>query len=253
MKKLLSWNVNGIRAAEKKGFLNWLEAEQPYLLGVQETKAEPAQLSGNLLNPKGYLTFWSAAERKGYSGTAVFAREKPAGVSYGFGIPRFDSEGRTIVLEYPDFYFVNIYFPNGGASPERLQFKLDFYAAFLAFTRQLTAKGKAVIVCGDVNTAHKEIDLARPKENENNTGFLPEERAWLDRFFETFDDTFRLFHPEGGNYTWWDLKTRARERNVGWRLDYFLIDKQHSSLAADSYILPAAQGSDHCPIGFTLK
>ncbi len=168
-------------------------------------------------------------------------------------MPEFDSEGRTVHLEYPDFHFVNIYFPNGGAELKRLDYKLAFYAEFLKFVEKLKATGKTVIVCGDVNTAHREIDLARPKENEKNTGFLPVERAWLDKFTAELTDTFRMFQPDGGHYSWWDLKTGARARNVGWRLDYFYIDKESEARVKDAYIMPDVQGSDHCPVALILK
>ncbi|MDD4004528.1 MAG: exodeoxyribonuclease III [Elusimicrobiaceae bacterium] len=253
MKKLLSWNVNGIRAAEKKGFASWLASERPYLLGVQETKARPEQLSCALLDPPGYFTYWSAAEKAGYSGTAVFAAQKPESVRYGFGVREFDREGRTILLEYPDFYFLNIYFPNGGADLKRLDYKLAFYAEFLGFAGKLKKSGKTVIVCGDVNTAHRDIDLARPRQNETHTGFLPQERAWLDRFTLEFADTFRLFHREGGHYSWWDLKTGARARNTGWRLDYFYVDRESAARVEDAYIMPEVTGSDHCPVALILK
>lgn len=253
MKTLLSWNVNGIRAAEKKGFASWLAETKPFLLGVQETKARAEQLSDALIKPAGYFTYWNAAERAGYSGTGVFAAEEPLNVVYGFGMPEFDTEGRLTMLEYPDFYFLNIYFPNGGSDLKRVPFKLGFYSEFLNFVKKLKATGKTVIVCGDVNTAHAPLDLARPKENEKNTGFLPEERAWLDKFETELADTFRLFNKAGGNYTWWDLKTGARARNVGWRLDYFYVDNESKYRVADAFILPEVMGSDHCPIGITLQ
>jgi exodeoxyribonuclease-3 len=185
---------------------------------------------------------------------AVFFREEPLSASKGFGVKRFDSEGRVITLEYPQFYLLNVYFPNGGQGPERLAYKLDFYAAFLNHIESLRKTGKTVIFCGDVNTAHTPIDLARPKENENNSGFMPIERAWLDKITAMgWVDTFRVFHPEPGNYTWWDYKTRARERNVGWRIDYFFISEGKKGLIKEAFILPQVQGSDHCPIGLKLE
>lgn len=248
-KKFISFNVNGIRAIEKKGFLDWFKKTNVDFLAIQETKAHKDQLSKQLLEIDGYTSYWNEAEKKGYSGVAVFAKQKPLNVFYGFGEKVKDKEGRTLVLEYDNFYFINIYFPNGGMGPERLKYKLNFYDEFLKYSKKLIATGKTLIVCGDVNTAHKEIDLARPKENVMNTGFLPEERAWLDRFFnESFIDTFRHLNKEPNNYSWWDYKTRARERNVGWRIDYFMIDKKSVSKLKSAGILTEVLGSDHCPI-----
>ena len=247
--KFISWNVNGIRAVEKKGFLDFLASCGADILAVQETKACPQQLSDALQNPPGYHAFYCCAERKGYSGVACFCKQKPLSVTEGLGVDEFDAEGRTLVLEYPNFYFLNIYFPNGGQGEERIAFKLRFYERFLEKSRELFQTGKTVIACGDVNTAHQEIDLARPKENANVTGFLPEERAWLDRFFaQGYADVYRAFEKTGGHYTWWDYKTRARERNVGWRIDYFMVDEKSLSKVARADILTDVMGSDHCPI-----
>jgi exodeoxyribonuclease-3 len=256
--KLLSWNVNGIRAVERKGFLEWLQKESPDILCLQETKAQPGQLSKNLVEPPGYSTYWSYPEEvKGYSGVAVFSREKPLEVSYGFGIKEFDREGRIIIAKYPQFTLFNIYFPKGDVSKERLhrlEYKMRFYQVFLTFTDSLKERGERLIFCGDFNTAHKEIDLARPKENEKNSGFLPEERAWMDKFVaHGYTDTFRLFHKEPDQYTWWDMKTRARERNVGWRIDYFFVTENIARAVSQAFIMPDVTGSDHCPIGITIK
>jgi len=252
--RFLSWNVNGIRSIERKGFLSWLAQESPDIIGIQETKAHSDQVSDDLLHPHGYTTYWSHAERKGYSGVALYSKMKPRAVSHGIGIKEFDREGRTLILEFPQFYFLNVYFPNGNMNAERLSYKLTFYDAFLTLIASLQSKGKTIIICGDVNTAHQEIDLARPKENANVSGFLPKERAWIDCLLQKgFIDTFRAFHNEGGQYTWWDFKTRARERNVGWRLDYFFIDKQSRAYLKDAFILKDVLGSDHCPIGITLE
>lgn len=250
---LLSWNVNGIRAAAKKGLFTWLAAEKPYLLGVQETKIQAPQLTPELLVPTGYESFWHHAERKGYSGVAAYAAEKPLSSATGFGMEKFDSEGRVVALEYPRFFFLNIYFPNGGMGPERIKYKLEFYAEFLNHAKKLAGKGKALIACGDYNTAHTEIDLAHPKENVKTSGFLPEERAWLDKMLDWgFADTFRVFNKKPGNYTWWDLRTGARARDIGWRIDYFLIDKQSLPMLQDAFIMKEVPGSDHCPIGITI-
>jgi len=251
--KILSWNVNGYRAALKKGFGEFLLSSKADIVGLQEVKACPDQLADADREFKGYGSAWNCAERKGYSGVAAFFRKQPLDYTNGFGVPRFDSEGRVITLAYEDFYLLNVYFPNGGQGPERLKYKLEFYEAFLEHVEQLRKEGKAVIFCGDVNTAHNEIDLARPKENVENSGFMPVERAWLDKITaKGWVDTFRHFHPEPDQYSWWDYKTRARERNVGWRIDYFFIDREHLPLVKDAFILPEVQGSDHCPVGVTL-
>lgn len=253
-KQFISWNINGIRAVEKKGFLDFLASCGADILAVQETKACPEQLSAALQNPPGYHAFYCCAERKGYSGVACFCKEKPLSVAYGLGVEEFDKEGRTLILEYPNFYFLNIYFPNGGQGEERIQFKLRFYDKFLEKSKELFKTGKTVIACGDVNTAHQEIDLARPKENAGVTGFLPEERAWLSRFFsEGYSDVYRLFEKEGGHYTWWDYKTRARERNVGWRIDYFMVDEKSVPQVTGAEILAEVMGSDHCPIKLQMN
>jgi exodeoxyribonuclease-3 len=252
--RILCWNVNGLRAAYKKGFLDWFLQQKPDFLCIQETKATQEQLPPELKDVKGYHTFLSSAERKGYSGVLLYAKEKPQSVRTGFGIERFDSEGRILIAENAAFVLFNIYFPNGKASPERLRFKMDFYDAFLEYADALKKKGKKLVICGDVNTAHREIDLARPKENEKISGFLPEERAWIDKFIaHGYIDTFRTFNRELGHYTWWDLKTRARERNVGWRIDYFFVSDNLRKNVTSSFILTDVMGSDHCPIGIELR
>ena len=254
MTKLLSWNVNGYRAVLKKGFGDFLASARPDVIGLQEVKSSLDQLAEKDTDFPGYSRSWNPAERRGYSGVAAFYRKEPVAVKNGFGEPRFDAEGRVIALEYPSFHFLNVYFPNGGQGPERLKYKLEFYDAFLAHVERLRKGGKAVIFCGDVNTAHREIDLARPKENAENSGFMPVERAWLDKITGMgWVDTFRTLHPEPDQYTWWDYKTRARERNVGWRIDYFFINGEKASMVKDAFIMPDVQGSDHCPIGLTLE
>ena len=252
--KLLSWNVNGIRAAQKKGFLEWLEKESPDIICVQETKAHIEQLSKELINPNGYKTYWSSGEKKGYSGVATFTKLEPASVETGFGVKKFDSEGRILITNYKDFILFNIYFPNGQRDEERLKYKLGFYDEFLKYVDDLKKKDKKIVICGDVNTAHKEIDLARPKENENSSGFLPVERKWIDKFVEHgYIDTFRHFNKDGGNYTYWDQITRARERNVGWRIDYFFISPNLLSNLKKAFIMPEVMGSDHCPLGIEVE
>jgi len=250
--RIYSWNVNGIRAITKKGFLEWVEKESPDILCLQETKAYPDQLQNNLINIDGYYSFWNNPQKKGYAGVVVYTKIKPLSVEKTFENKTFDTEGRALVLTFKDFILLNVYFPNGGMGPERLKYKLEFYEKFLKYINSL--KNRKIIICGDVNTAHKEIDLARPKQNEINTGFLPVERKWIDKVIKNgFVDTFREVCEDPGRYTWWDYKTRARERNVGWRIDYFFASRQIMSRVEDSYIMSDVIGSDHCPIGIELN
>jgi exodeoxyribonuclease-3 len=252
--KILSWNVNGIRAMQRRGFLEWLHNESPEILCVQETKAKPQQLDEVLREPHGYNVYWNYPEQKGYGGVATFTKEKASRVEYGFGIQRFDVEGRVIISEYSSFILFNVYFPNGKKDETRLKYKMDFYEAFLDFVEPLRQEGKNLVICGDFNTAHKEIDLARPKENEKISGFLPIERAWMDKVTaHGYIDTFRHFNQEPHQYTWWDMKSRARERNVGWRIDYFFVTKNLLEYVSQAFIMPEVTGSDHCPIGITLS
>jgi exodeoxyribonuclease-3 len=250
---ILSWNVNGIRAAFKKGFSDWFLATKPDILCLQETKATEEQFPEVIRDAVGYYKYYATAEKKGYSGVALFTRQEPEAVESGFGIKRFDNEGRILIAFYNTFILFNIYFPNGKASKERLRYKMDFYDAFLENIDSFKEKGKRIVICGDVNTAHREIDLARPKENEKVSGFLPEERAWIDKMISHgYEDTFRMFNSEGGNYTWWDYKTRARERNIGWRIDYFLVSDNLKKSLKSAFILSDIMGSDHCPIGIEI-
>ncbi|HOJ29269.1 MAG TPA: exodeoxyribonuclease III [Spirochaetota bacterium] len=252
--KLISWNVNGIRAVYKKGFFQWFVSEKPDILCLQETKATADQFPEELKKTDGYYTYFAEAQKKGYSGVALFSTVQPKKVETGFGIERFDTEGRILIAYYDAFVLYNIYFPNGKASKERLQYKMDFYDAFLVHAEKLRKKGMSIVMCGDVNTAHTEIDLARPKENENVSGFLPEERAWIDTFINKgYTDTFRLFIKEGGHYSWWDYKTKARERNIGWRIDYFFVSNDLVPKVKDAFILDKVEGSDHCPVGIVLE
>lgn len=252
--RLISWNVNGIRAISKKGFMEWLHKESPDILCLQETKGHPDQLDEKILKPEGYKTFWSAAEKKGYSGVSVFTKNGPKSVKDGMGIKQFDCEGRLLEVEYDDFILFNVYFPNGSSGNKRVPYKMEFYDAFLKRCETLKKQGKEIIICGDVNTAHTEIDLARPKQNEKNTGFLPEERAWVSKFISHgYVDTFRHFHKEPGHYTWWDYKTAARGRDIGWRIDYFFISENLLPKLKKAFILKEIMGSDHCPVGIELK
>ncbi len=254
--KLVSWNVNGLRAVAKKGFLEWLYESGADVVGLQETKAEAEQLPEEVRSPKGYFGYFSHSKgRKGYSGVGLYTKTKPDKVEFGIGVPKFDDEGRIVALHFGDLVIFNVYFPNGGGGPERLKYKLDFYDAFLKHIEKLRKKGKKIIFCGDVNTAHEAIDLARPKANEKNTGFLPEERAWIDELiYHGYIDTFRHFHPtKEGAYSYWDMKTAARDRNVGWRIDYFFIANELLPRLKAAGIAPNIFGSDHCPIWIELK
>ncbi len=250
--KIVSWNTNGLRATAKQGFFNPLFAEgKPDILCLQETKAEPEQLTEETRNVPGYYSYFSSSKlRKGYSGVAIYSKEKPKEVFYGMGIKKFDDEGRLVGAKYKNFTIITAYFPNGGQGPARLKYKLEFYDAFLKFILRLRKNGEHVIFCGDVNTSHKEIDLARPKANEENTGFLPIERAWIDKVIKNnFIDVFRKFYPDKiGAYTYWDMKTFARDRNVGWRFDYFFASSEIVPKIKSTGIMSDYYGSDHCPI-----
>ena len=252
--KILCWNVNGIRASDKKGLFDWFNKENPDILCLQEIKALTEQVPAHLRNTPGYNIYWNPAEKKGYSGVVTYTKEKPIDVKNGFGINKFDNEGRTLITEFLSFTLFNIYFPNGKKNQERLDYKLDFYDTFLGYADNLIAIGKNIVVCGDFNTAHKVIDLARPKENEKISGFLPIERAWIDTFTDhEYVDTFRHFNKEPEQYTWWDLKSRARERNIGWRIDYFFVNKAFIPNVKKAFIMQDVMGSDHCPIGIEIE
>lgn len=254
MLRLFSWNVNGIRAAQRKGFLKWLRATRPDVLCVQETKANPSQLDDELKDPTDYYAYWASAERKGYSGVALFSQIKPKSVQIGLGIEQYDREGRTIIADYGEFVLITAYFPNGARDHSRVPFKMAYKEAFLERCNQYRSSGRSVVFCGDVNTAHREIDLARPKENQNRTGFLPEERAWIDRVVdEGYIDTFRSLHPDQKDaYSWWAYWGGARERNVGWRLDYFFSSPDLQDRVVAAEIHSDVLGSDHCPVSLTF-
>lgn len=253
--RLISWNVNGIRAAAGKGLFETMASIDADIVCLQETKISLDNITLELSYVPGYVSYFHSAEKKGYSGTAIYTKREPKSVSYGLGDARFDTEGRTISMDFGDFLLYNIYFPNGGQSEERLRFKLSFYEKFIERIGAEIQSGRQVIVCGDVNTAHREIDLARPKDNVNISGFLPEERAYLDRFEEIgLTDTFRLLHKdERDAYTWWSYKTFARKRNVGWRIDYFYVSPGLRDRVEGAAILSSREGSDHCPVELVLK
>lgn len=256
MRKIISWNVNGLRAVHRKnGFLEFIKKEKPDILCLQEMKARKEQLPDEIRNIFGYHSYFnSPEEKKGYSGVAIYTKEEPKKVEYGMGVKKFDTEGRLIAAHYDDFILLNVYFPNGGGGPARLKYKLDFYDEFLEFIEKFRKHGKKIIFCGDVNTAHEAIDLARPKENEENTGFLPEERAWIDEVvYHGYTDVFRHLYPHKvGAYTYWDMKTRARDRNVGWRIDYFFVSQDLLLKIKSTKILSDVYGSDHCPVELIL-
>jgi len=254
--KLISWNVNGIRAMERKGLLRpFFATHNADIVCFQETKARPEQIMDEVGVIDGYYAYFNAPrEKNGYSGVAVYTRHEPVSVWYGMGDDRYDTEGRLIGADFGDFILFNVYFPNGGGGPERLAYKLAFYDAFLSHVEMWRKKNPRIIICGDINTAHEAIDLARPKENEKNTGFLPEERAWIDELMSAgYIDTFRhLNASKTGAYTYWDMKTRARDRNVGWRLDYFFVSLAFLPALRRAWMLSDVFGSDHCPIAIEL-
>ena len=253
--KYISWNVNGIRAVEKKGFVDQLQQFDADVVALQETKAQPDQLSDELKNIPGYTSYWHSAERKGYSGVACYTRIEPTAVHYGLGDPEFDCEGRVLTLEFADCYLINIYFPNSAEELKRLDYKLRFNNRLLAYAKELEQQ-KPVILCGDFNVAHKEIDLKNPKANVKNAGFTPEERAWMDSFVEAgFIDTFRMFNQNPDQYTWWSYRFNARAKNVGWRIDYFCVSDNAQDRIKSAAILNEVMGSDHCPVelGFIRK
>jgi exodeoxyribonuclease-3 len=252
--RILCWNVNGIRACVKKNFIPWYTQESPDILCLQEIKAQQSQVPPELVYFPERFTYWNPGNRPGYSGVATLSKTKALSVKTGFGVSRFDDEGRVLETEFEQFTLFNIYFPNGQSGGERLQYKLDFYDEALKYFNKLAKKGKKLVICGDYNTAHRAIDLARPKENEKTSGFLPEERAWLDKLVAAgFIDTFRALHPEAVAYSYWDQRTGARARNIGWRIDYHFISTNAKSHLKDAFILPEVMGSDHCPVGLVLE
>ena len=252
--KLISWNVNGIRAAVKKGFLDYLQNEQPDILCIQESKAHKEQLSAEILSDHGYYNYWHSGQKKGYSGVATFSKKEPLFIQEGIGIEKYDNEGRVLITEHDKFILYNIYFPNGQKDDIRLKYKLDFYDDLLPIINEQVESGHNVIVTGDWNTAHHPIDLARPKENQNTSGFMPIEREKLDQYVaDGWVDTYRLFHDAAGKYSWWTYRFRARERNVGWRIDYFFVNRGLVEFCLDADIHQEIYGSDHCPVSLELN
>ncbi len=255
--KLISWNVNGLRAVMKKDFTASLDTLEADICAIQETKLQAFQREEPMININNYESYWSYSSlKKGYSGVAVYSRLKPLDVKNGIGISKYDDEGRILELEFNNFVFFNVYFPNGQMSEERLQYKLDFYNDFFAYTDELKAKGKSLIITGDFNTAHNEIDLKHPKANKDRSGFLRIERDWLDRLVERgYVDTFRFLYPDTVKYSWWSYRFKARKNNAGWRIDYFFVthDILDKGWIKDAFIENAILGSDHCPIGLILE
>lgn len=246
--------MNGIRAVARKGFMDWFDSAKPDVLCLQEIKAQVDQLPKKLKHVPDYHSYFNPAERKGYSGVATYSSFEANKIATGMGIDKFDHEGRFLRTDFDDFILLNVYWPNGGMGEDRLKFKLDFYDAFLDYTNNLRDKGNNLVICGDLNTAHKPIDIARPKENEKVSGFMPIEREWIDKFLANgYVDTFRMFNDQPKQYTWWSYRTKARDRNVGWRLDYFFVNEEFKDNVVDSYIMSDVMGSDHCPIGLKIE
>ncbi len=261
--KICSWNINGYRAitgqnpskrydkiSNENKLFAFIESNQPDIVCLQEIKADLNQISEDRKTYDGYISYYNTAKiKKGYSGVAVFTKYKPKFINFGIGIEKFDNEGRILELDFEDFVLMNVYFPNGTSGYDRVEYKLEFYDALFNYVEKYRKKGKSYIISGDYNTAHKEIDLARPKENENKSGFLPEEREKIDRIVSLgYVDTFRMFCNEGGHYTWWSQRGSARERNVGWRIDYHFVTSDLIKMVKNSMIQPNVEGSDHCPI-----
>jgi exodeoxyribonuclease-3 len=254
---LISWNVNGLRAALKKDFFGSFQQLNADIVALQETKLQQPQLTDEMINIAGYESSWShATVKKGYSGVATYSRIKPQRVRHGIGEPKYDDEGRILELDFDDFIFFNVYFPNGQMSEERLQYKLDFYEAFFNYTDEYKRQGRSLIITGDYNTAHNEIDLKNPKSNEKTSGFLRIERDWLDRIIANgYVDTFRHFNPDMVKYSWWTYRFKARDRNIGWRIDYFFVTQDiiDNGWVKETIINNDIFGSDHCPVGLVLE
>ncbi len=250
--KLLSWNINGIRACVKKGFVSFLTDYQPDIIGLQEIKIDDARRAAHDFDFKAYQEFWFPAQKPGYSGTAILTKIKPLSYQTGLGIKKFDQEGRIQTLEFAKIYFINVYFPNAQPELARLKYKIEFNSALLKYIKKLDKK-KPVIITGDFNVAREEIDLARPKDNIGNPGFSKEERAWANKFLQSgLVDTFRQLHPTKIQYSWWTFRSLARQRNIGWRIDYFMVSAKIMKHVKKAFILDQVQGSDHAPVGIEI-
>jgi exodeoxyribonuclease III len=256
--KITSWNVNGIRSVSNKGFGNWIADTKADVVCVQEIKAFKEQLDEETLHPSGYHSVWHSAEKPGYSGTAIYSREEPTEVKYGIGVPEIDREGRVLIAEFKkkglDLAVINTYFPNSQREHTRLDYKLEFCDAILKVCDRYVKKGTNIVLCGDFNIAHEEIDLKNPKTNMNNAGFLPEEREWMTKYLKAgYVDTFRHFEKGPGHYTWWSYRPGVRAKNIGWRLDYHCVNADFLERVKGAKIHPDVTGSDHCPVEITLK
>ncbi len=253
MKKIYSWNVNGIRAAQKKGLIDWILKTDMDILAIQETKAQEEQLDDELLKINGYKSYFRSALKKGYSGVALYTKEEPESIDI-LELDEFDNEGRTIIAHYNYFSLLNCYFPNSQGEGARLDYKIDFCNAILEKCHSLVKSGKNIVLCGDYNIAHTAIDLKNPKTNEKNAGYLPEERDWMSKFIDAgYTDTFRKLHPnEPGHYTWWSYRFKAREKDIGWRIDYHCVNNSFADKVVDSKIHKKVMGSDHCPLSLEL-
>lgn len=252
--KLISYNVNGIRAAINKGFIPWLETVNTDVIALQETKALQEQVDVSQLHALGYKDYWFSAQKKGYSGVAVFTKVEPKHVQYGLDIEKYDAEGRAIRLDFENFSLLNTYMPSGTSGEERQNFKYDWLDDFFSYIQELRKEIPNLIICGDYNICHKEIDIHNPVSNKNSSGFLPEERAWMSKFFESgFIDTFRFFNPDPHHYTWWSYRAGARAKNLGWRIDYFAATENLKMHLKTASILPDAMHSDHCPIVLEIE
>lgn len=251
--EIYSWNVNGLRAVVRKNFLDFIKDEDPDILSIQETKLQKEQIPDEVKELSQYHQYWNFAEKKGYSGVAVLTKQKPEKVEYSIGDAGYDTEGRLLILYFSDFVLINCYFPNGKMNDERLQYKLNYYELMFNLMQKLRKDGYDVVVCGDYNTAHKEIDLANPERNKDISGFLPIERKWLDKLVDnSWVDTFRQFNQEPKQYSWWTYRFGARKRNVGWRIDYFFVNKDFMKNVKSAFIRQDIMGSDHCPIGVEI-
>lgn len=249
--KILSWNVNGLRSTIKNGFWGWLEKSGAEIVGLQEVKAQEDQLPQDLFTPRDYLTYFNSAQKKGYSGVAVFTKKKPIRIDKILGYKRFDSEGRMLEMEFSDFTLLLLYLPHGGRDKSNLDYKLECYEVLLKKLEKI--KNEKVVILGDFNIAREDVDLARPDENRDNIMFTPEERKQMDKIINLgFIDSFRQFYQEGGHYTWWPYRLNAKERNLGWRIDYVFVSRSLASRIKDAFILPDVSGSDHCPVGIEI-
>ncbi|MFA6369131.1 MAG: exodeoxyribonuclease III [Candidatus Shapirobacteria bacterium] len=252
--KIISWNLAGMRAAVRKGLWHKMKEIDAEIYCFQEVKARPEQVELGFEYPSSYHNYWNPAEKAGYSGVATFSKIEPKSVVIGDRTNDWDDEGRVLITKFDEFTLLNVYFPNGKRDKGRLDYKMKFYEYFLKYINKLRENGEKIIFCGDVNTAHKAIDLARPKDNEMVSGFLEIERKWIDKVIRNgYVDTFRMFDKESGNYSWWSQRSGAKKRNVGWRIDYFFVDKSLKDKVKSAFIMPEVEGSDHCPVGITLE